>query len=73
MVQEKISEGELQHISLYTSRINEEPRHQTLTIHDDQLQIFELFQDISTTVGKEYNFDMLKPTTNVKDFMYLFS
>lgn len=69
MVQKKISKGELQHITLYTSRINEEPRHQTLTIHDDQLQIFELFQDISTTVGKEYSFDLLKPTTNVKDFI----
>ncbi len=63
MFQRKISEGELQNITLYTSRIDEEPRHQKLTIHEDQLQIFELFQDISTTVGKEYSFDLLKPTT----------
>ena len=69
MVQKKISEGDLQHISFYTDRINEEPHHQTLTIHDDQLQVFELFQDISTTFGKEYNFDQLKSTTNVKDFI----
>lgn len=70
MTQEKISDPEIQHISLYTTKVHEkEPRHQVLTINDDQLQVFELFQNISTTVGKEYDFDKLKPSTNIKNFI----
>ena len=70
MKQEKIVEGELYNISLYTAKVHEtEVNHQTLTIQDDQLQVFELFQNISTTVGEEYSFDKLKPTTNVKEFI----
>ena len=54
MTQNKISDPEIQHISLYTTKVHKtEPRHQVLTINDDQLQVFELFQNISTTVGKE--------------------
>ena len=71
MIQTKIAEGELQHINLYVASIQDSKlQYQTLKIQDDQLNILELFQNISSSVQTEYKFDILKPSTNIKDFIF---
>ena len=67
MVQKRLAKIASKKIHLYISKVSDENvNKQILEVDSDQLGVFELFMNISATAGKEYEFEILKPKTNVK-------